>query len=148
MNDKNYLAMAVATAKRKKLAHTTPQEYALPIWMMFIAADILENSAMEIQELLMQDEQFIQSDKMHIKAIINHAGKFVRDVDRTCEYQFACKFADYTEECSTLLRSYMQNKLAKMDNIWARRNDHVYRNGFKRQDHHSGYLTGRSCHPR
>lgn len=93
MNDKNYLAMAVATAKRKKLAHTTPQEYALPIWMMFIAADILENSAMEIQELLMQDEQFIQSDKMHIKAIINHAGKFVRDVDRTCEYQFACKFA-------------------------------------------------------
>ena len=45
MNDKNYLAMAVATAKRKKLAHTTPQEYALPIWMMFIAADILENSA-------------------------------------------------------------------------------------------------------
>ena len=56
MNDKNYLAMAVATAKRKKLAHTTPQEYALPIWMMFIAADILENSAMEIQGLLMQDE--------------------------------------------------------------------------------------------
>ena len=51
--------MAVATAKRKKLAHTTPQEYALPIWMMFIAADILENSAMEIQGLLMQDEQFI-----------------------------------------------------------------------------------------
>ena len=77
MNDKNYLAMAIATAKRKKLAHTTPQEYALPIWMMFIAADILENSAMEIQGLLMQDEQFIQSDKMHIKAIINHAGKFV-----------------------------------------------------------------------
>lgn len=123
MNDKNYLAMAVATAKRKKLAHTTPQEYALPIWMMFIAADILENSAMEIQGLLMQDEQFIQSDKMHIKAIINHAGKFVRDVDRTCEYLFACKFADYTEECSTLLRSYMQNKLAKMDNIWAQRKE-------------------------
>lgn len=120
---KNYMAMAVATAKRKKLEHTTPQEYALPIWMMFVAADILENSAMEIQELLMQDEQFIQSDKMHIKAIINHAGKFVRDVDRTCEYEFACKFADYTAECTTLLRSYMQNRIAQMDNIWAQRKE-------------------------
>lgn len=121
--EKNYLAMAAAVAKRKKLESTTPQEYALPIWMMFIAADMLEQSAMEIQEMLAQDEQFIQADKMHIKAIINHAGKFVRDVDRTCANEFACKFADYTEECTTLLRSYMRNQIAKMDNIWAERKD-------------------------
>lgn len=123
MSERNYLAEAAAIANRKRLQGIDPQKYALHIWMMFIAADILESSALEIQEILKGSGQFIQEDKQHINAILFHSGKFVRDVDRSCTENFAIKFGDYTEECTTLLRCYMSNQLNKMKDIFAEKKE-------------------------
>lgn len=122
-NRRHYLAEAMAIAQRKRLQATDPKVYALHIWMMFIAADILETSATEIKSILCQDNQFLHEDKQHINAILFHSSKFVKDVDKTCTAAFAEKFGDYSDECTSLLRAYMSNQINKMENIFAERKE-------------------------
>lgn len=123
MYTRNYMAESIAIARSKRLQSTGPRTYALHIWMMFIAADLLEASATEIKSILCQDNQFLREDKQHINAILHHSSKFVRDVDRTCTAEFAEKFGDYSDECASLLRAYMSNQLNKMPNIFAERKE-------------------------
>ncbi len=123
MGEKNYLAAAVAHGQRRKLQGIDPKEYALSIWKLFIAADMAETAAMEIEELLKPVERFVREDKKRIMSIKANARKFVYDVDKTCTPEFAEQFADISDACHTLLSSYMTNQLAKMHDIWAERKE-------------------------
>lgn len=119
MSKRNYIAESLAIAQRKRLQSTDPKTYVIHIWMMFIAADLLEASVTEVKSILSLDNQFLQEDKHHINAILYHSSKFVKDVDRTCTEKFAEKFGDYADECASLLRAYMSNQINKMENIFA-----------------------------
>lgn len=66
MVEKNYLAAAVAHGHKRKLQGIDPKKYALSIWKLFIAADIAETAAMEIEELLKPVERFVHEDKRRI----------------------------------------------------------------------------------
>lgn len=123
MSKINYLAAAIAHGQRKKLQGIDPKKYALSIWKLFIAADMAETAAMEIEELLRPAERFVHDDKRRIQAIKANANKFVYDVDKTCTPEFAEQFADISNACHTLLNSYMTNQLAKMHDIWAERKE-------------------------
>ncbi len=123
MRNRNYLAAAVAHGQRRKVQGIDPKKYALSIWKLFIAADMAETAAMEIEELLRPAERFVHDDKRRIQAIKANANKFVYDVDKTCTPEFAEQFADISNACHTLLNSYMTNQLAKMHDIWAERKE-------------------------
>lgn len=123
MVEKNYLAAAVAHGHKRKLQGIDPKKYALSIWKLFIAADIAETAAMEIEELLKPVERFVHEDKRRINAIKANANKFVYDVDKTCSPEFAEQFADISNACHTLINSYMSNQLSKMHDIWAEKNE-------------------------
>ncbi len=123
MSKINYLAAAIAHGQRKKLQGIDPKKYALSIWKLFIAADMAETAAMEIEELLRPAERFVHDDKRRIQAIKANANKFVYDVDKTCTPEFCENFADISDACHTLLNSYMTNQLAKMHDIWSERKE-------------------------
>ena len=123
MAEKNYLASAVAHGHRRKLQGIDPKKYALSIWKLFIAADIAETAAMEIEELLKPAERFVHEDKRRINAIKANAHKFVYDVDKTCSPEFAEQFADISNACHTLINSYMSNQLSKMHDIFAEKKE-------------------------
>lgn len=123
MAEKNYLAIAVAHGRRRKLQGIDPKKYALSIWKLFIAADIAETAAMEIEELLKPAERFVHEDKRRINAIKANAHKFVYDVDKTCSPEFAEQFADISNACHTLINSYMSNQLSKMHDIFAEKKE-------------------------
>ncbi len=123
MAEKNYLAIAVAHGHRRKLQGIDPKKYALSIWKLFIAADIAETAAMEIEELLKPAERFAHEDKRRINAIKANAHKFVYDVDKTCSPEFAEQFADISNACHTLINSYMSNQLSKIHDIFAEKKE-------------------------
>lgn len=123
MRNLNYLAAAVANGQKRKVQGIDPKKYALSIWKLFIAADMAETAAMEIEELLKPAERFVHEDKRRIMAIKANANKFVYDVDKTCTPEFSEQFADISNACHTLVNSYMSNQLSKMHDMWAQSKD-------------------------
>ena len=123
MSKVNYMAVAVAHGQRRKMQGIDPRKYALSIWKLFIAADIVETAALEIEEILGHAERFVHDDKKRINAIKANAHKFVYDVDKTCTTDFAIQFADVSDRVHTLVNSYMENELYKLRDIWAEKKE-------------------------
>ena len=87
------------------------KQYRLSLLLMYIAADICESAAVDVESWLKANGGYRFQDKQTVKAIKAHTSKMVRSVDTITSPEFADKFGDVADECRTLLASYLKNKL-------------------------------------
>lgn len=87
------------------------QAYRLSLLLMYVAADICEGAAIDVESWLKENGGYKFQDKQTVKAIKSNAGKMVRDLDKICSPEFAEKFGDICDEARTILGGFLEDKL-------------------------------------
>lgn len=87
------------------------QRYRLSLLLMYIAADICESAAVDVESWLKANGGYRFQDKQTVKAIKFNAGRMVKSVDTICSPEFAEKFGDIADEAREMLGGFLKDKL-------------------------------------
>jgi hypothetical protein len=87
------------------------QAYRLSLLLMYIAADICESAAVDVESWLKANGGYRFQDKQTVKAIKFNAGRMVKSVDTICSPEFAEKFGDIADEAREMLGGFLKDKL-------------------------------------
>ena len=114
---RDFLKEARERAKQKKMHDFDYDKFRILLWTMFIAADLLESSSVDLAEQMKSIGAYMHDDKRKIKEIRRLSGSFVKDVDKMCTEAFAEKFGDLSDEVMVMLQAYIKNKYKPIDKL-------------------------------
>lgn len=99
----------------KNIQDFDKEKYRVNLWMMFVTADLLQTSMLDLQELMKSIGVYYFEDKRKIETITKLISSFVSDVDKQCTEDFALEFGSICDESHELLRSFLENKRIPVD---------------------------------
>ena len=107
---RDFIKEARERAKQKKMHDFDYDKFRILLWTIFIAADLLESSSVDLADQMKSIGAYMHDDKRKVKEIRRLSGSCVKYVYKMFKEAFEEKFGYLSDEGMEMLHAYIKNK--------------------------------------